>query len=156
MKPKLYLETTIVSYLTAWPSRDLITAAHQQITREWWESRDRFDLFASELVTREASGGDARAAARRLEILEGIPVLSLTREATELAAELVSTGPLPEKSLADALHISIAVLSGMNFLLTWNCTHLANAVIRHRIEQIFRLKGYDPPIICTPEELTEV
>lgn len=83
-------------------------------------------------------------------------MLSLTGEATELAKELVSTGPLPEKSLADGLHISIAVLSGMDFLLTWNCTHLANAVIRHRIEQIFRTKGYDPPIICTPEELTEV
>src|SRR5215210_2810597 len=150
MKPKLYLETTIISYLTAWPSRDLITAAHQQITREWWEGRDRFDLFVSELVTREAGRGDAQAATRRLELLRGIPVLSLTGEATERAKELVSTGPLPEKSLADARHISIAVLGGMDCLLTWNCTHLANAVIRHKIEQIFRTKGYDPPSVCRP------
>jgi PIN domain-containing protein len=151
----VYLETTIISYLSARPSRDVVTAAHQQITREWWERRNRFDLFVSELVVQEAGAGDAGASVRRLELLQGIPVLSLTRDALELARDLVNIGPLPEKALADALHISISVFSGMDFLVTWNCRHLANAVLRYRIEQICRTKGYNPPIICTPEELME-
>lgn len=152
---RVYLETTIVSYLAAWPSRDLVTAAHQQITRDWWERRDQFDLFVSELVLQEAGSGDVAAASRRLELLEGIPVLSVTRDALDLAGELVSRGPLPEKALADALHISLSVLSGLDFLVTWNCKHIANATLRHSIEKICRAKGFEPPIICTPEELME-
>src|SRR5215218_10242948 len=96
---KVYLETTIVSYLAAWPSRDLVTAAHQQITHDWWDRRNRFDLFVSELVLQEAGNGDATAASRRLELLKGIPILSVSRDALDLAEELVSRGPLPEKAL---------------------------------------------------------
>jgi hypothetical protein len=153
---KVYLETTIVSYLAAWPSRDLVTAAHQQITHDWWDRRNRFDLFVSELVLQEAGNGDATAASRRLELLEGIPVLSVSRDALDLAGELVSRGPLPEKALADALHISLSVLSGVDFLVTWNLKHIANAVLRQSIEKICRSKGFEPPTICTPEELMEV
>lgn len=152
---RVYLETTIVSYLAAWPSRDLVTAAHQQITREWWGRRDQFELFVSELVLQEAGAGDATAASRRLEILQGIPVLSITRDAVDLAEELVRRVPLPEKAVADALHISLSVLGGVDFLVTWNCKHIANAVLRHSIEKICRAKQFEPPIICTPEELME-
>ena len=155
MRPKVYLETTIPSYLTAWSSRDLIKAAHQQITREWWQDRARFDLYISQLVLREASGGDADAAGLRLETLKGIPVLAVSSAASTLAQQLVQHGPLPEKAGADALHIGIATVNGMDYLLTWNCTHIANATTRHRIEEICRASGYQPPILCTPEELME-
>ena len=152
---KVYLETTIPSYLTAWSSRDLIKAAHQQITREWWQSRARFDLYISQLVLREASGGDEEAAKLRLAALKGIPVLALSSDARALAQQLVQQGPLPESAVADALHIGIATVNGMDYLLTWNCAHIANATIRHRIEAICRASGYQPPILCTPEELME-
>jgi hypothetical protein len=156
MKPKIYLETTIGSYLSAWPSRDLVTAAHQQITREWWQARHQeFELFISQIVMQEARGGDPDAAARRLEILEALPLLELTEEATALARELVEQVPLPEKAAVDALHIALAVVHGMDYLLTWNCTHIANATLRNKIEAVCRSKGYEPPVICTPEELAE-
>jgi hypothetical protein len=154
MRPKVYLETTIPSYLTAWPSRDLVRAAHQQITREWWDSRrSDFDLYVSPTVLQEASAGDPNAAAERLKVLEGIPVLDLSDSATELAEELIKRVPLPAKASLDALHIAVAVVSGMDYLLTWNCTHIANAELRGRIEAVVRSLGYEPPVICTPEEL---
>ena len=156
MKPKIYLETTISSYLSAWPSRDLVTAAHQQITREWWQARhEEFDLFISQIVIQEAHGGDPDAAARRLEILKDLPLLEQTEEATALAQELVEQVPLPQKAAVDALHIALAVVHGMDYLLTWNCTHIANATLRSKIEAVCRSKGYEPPVICTPEELSE-
>ena len=155
MKPTVYIETSVVSYLTSRPSRDLVLAAHQQLTREWWEKRSRFDLFISELVLREMSLGDLDAAARRLEAVQGIAVVALSDEATNLARTFVERGPIPEKALADALHISLSVLSGIDYLLTWNCSHIANAMIRSKIEEVCREAGYDPPVICTPEELME-
>ena len=155
MRPKVYLETTIPSYLTAWASRDLVKAAHQQITREWWQHRARFDLYISQLVLREASGGDAEAARLRLEALKGVTVLALSPAASALAQQLVQQGPLPGNAVADALHIAIAVVNGMDYLLTWNCAHIANAAIRHRIEATCRASGYEPPVLCTPEELME-
>ena len=99
--------------------------------------------------------GDSDAAARRLEAMEGITVVALNDAATDLARTFVERGPVPEKALADALHISLAVLSGIDYLMTWNCSHIANAVIRNRIEKICREAGYDPPVICTPQELME-
>jgi hypothetical protein len=155
-KPTVYLETTIVSYLTARPSSDIVIAGHQQITREWWEKRLRFDLVISELVLREAGGGDQEAAARRLTAIREIPVLKLDDEATDLARELVNRGPLPKKALADALHIAICVTRGVGFLLTWNCSHIANAVVRPKVEELCRSRGYVAPTICTPDELMEV
>lgn len=153
--PKVYLETTIPRSLTAWSSRDLIKAAHQQITREWWQSRARFDLYISQLVLREASGGDVEAARLRLEALRGIPALALSSAAGALAQQLVRHGPLPDNAVADALHIGIATVNGMDYLVTWNCTQIANAALRQRIEAICRAGGYQPPILCTPEELME-
>lgn len=156
MKSRVYLETTIASYLTAWPSRDLVTAAHQQITREWWQKRrSDFDLFISQIVLREAGAGDPDAAAQRLQSLQDIPVLEERDEAVELAATLVGAIPLPKKAELDALHIALAVVHGMDYLLTWNCTHIANAALRHQIEAICHTRGYETPVICTPEELLE-
>ena len=156
MKPKVYLETTIPSYLTARPSRDLVTAAHQQITREWWDTRRHaFDLFISQMVIDEASAGDPDAAARRLEALAPLSLLDPRAEGADLAQALIEQVPLPVSATADALHIAIAVVNGMDYLLTWNCTHIANAVLRSQIETVCRSKGFAVPIICTPDELLE-
>ena len=153
MKPKVYLETTIPSYLTAWPSRDLIRAAHQQITREWWSARSQFDLFVSQVVLDEVQQGDTEAARRRMESISGITVLEVSQEANFLTKELIFQHSLPRKAAADAAHIAIAVVSGMDYLLTWNCTHIANAVMRHKIEDICRRCGYEPTLMCTPDQL---
>ena len=153
MKPTVYVETTIPSYLTAWPSRDLVRAAHQQITREWWARRDGFDLYSSRLVVQECQAGDAQAAADRLAALVGLPLLEQEAAEKELAEALVREVPLPAKAAADALHIATAAVHGMQYLLTWNCTHIANVALRPRIEAVCRSSGFDPPLICTPEEL---
>lgn len=154
MKPRIYLETTIPSYLMAWPSRDLVRAAHQQLTREWWQRRRaEFELFVSQVVVRECQAGDPVAAAERLEVLRDVPLLEQTEEATDLAQVLLKQVPLPDRAAVDALHIAIATVHGMDFLLTWNCTHIANAAFRDQIESVCREAGYEPPTICTPEEL---
>jgi predicted nucleic acid-binding protein len=154
MKPKLYLETTVPSYLSAWPSRDLIRAGHQQITREWWETRRAdFDIYISQLVLDEAGAGDAQAARDRLEVLQTLPLLDLTAEVTDLASDLKSELALPPKAITDAAHIAIAAVHGMDFLLTWNCTHIANAEMFSQIELACKERGFNAPVICTPEEL---
>jgi predicted nucleic acid-binding protein len=156
MKPKVYLETSIISYLTSRPSRDLIIAANQQITQEWWQFRqDAFELYVSELVIQEASAGDKTAAKQRLQTLEGIPELRLSEEIVVLAEKLIKDGALPQNAVEDALHIAIATLNGVDYLLTWNFKHLANATMRYKIEGVCRLLGYEPPVICTPQELWE-
>jgi len=156
MQPKVYIETTIVSYLAARPSRDLITAAHQQVTQEWWENRRTdFDLFVSQLVIQEASAGDEQAVQRRLQVLEGFPLLELNEQAVVLARMLIDEGTLSPQAAGDALHIAIATVHGMDYLLTWNLKHLANATIRNAITVACRARDYEPPVICTPEELLE-
>lgn len=156
MKPSLYLETTIIGYLASRTSRDLVTAANQQLTRDWWDQRrEQFDLFVSEAVVAECTAGDPDAAQERLAILGALQVLDLTQVAEELAGTLVERIPLPEKAELDALHIAIATVNGMDYLLTWNCRHLANAALLHRIEETCRTEGFDPPVICTPQQLME-
>ena len=154
MKPRVYVETSIISYLAARPSRDLVTAARQQVTHELWARKAAdFELWVAEAVVNECGGGDPDAAARRLELLRDLPLLGVDEGAVELAEALVARVPLPEKAAADALHIAIAVTSGMDYLLTWNCTHIANAVLRDGIEAVCREHGHEPLVICTPDEL---
>ena len=157
MKPKVYLETTIISYLTSRPSRDIITAAHQQSTQEWWDRRrDKFDVFVSQIVIQEAGEGDEDAITRRLGAIENIAQIEVQPQAVSLAQSLMADGLVPEKAAADALHIAIATVQGMDYLLTWNLKHIANATIRNAIADSCRQRGYEPPNICTPEELMEV
>lgn len=156
MNPSVYLETTIPSYLTAWRSPDLVMAARQQITREWWDDRRQaFDLFVSEVVLFEASAGDPVAAARRLEILDGIPLLEPKEDSDEIVQALVDELALPDRAAADAAHIALCVVNGIDFLLTWNFTHIANAAYRPAIDTVCRSFGYEIPVICSPEELME-
>ena len=155
MEAKVYIETTIVSYLTARPSRDLVIAAHQQITQEWWTNRRTdFDLYASQLVIQESSAGDSQMAQLRLVALDETLLLDVNREAVDLSRMLIRKGPIPEKAAVDALHIAIATVHGMDYLLTWNCKHIANAEMQTAVAAISRASGYEPPIICTPEELS--
>jgi predicted nucleic acid-binding protein len=154
MKAKVYLETSIVSYYSSRPSRDIITTARQQVTREWWEEyRGKFDTYISALVLEEAKGGDPDAAKKRLTALEGIPILEISNEAEELATAFVKFGPIPEVHSEDALHIALAVINGMDFLVTWNFHHINNAKMKKEIIRIAEENGYECPVICSPEEL---
>lgn len=154
MKPTLYIETTIPSYLTAWRSPELVMAANQEATRSWWETaRPSFELYISEIVLSEAAAGDAEAALRRCAVIDGLPELSVSREAEDLAAQLLAGAALPNHAKLDALHIAVAAVHGIEYLLTWNCKHIANATMRPRIESICRAAGFEPPVICTPLEL---
>jgi predicted nucleic acid-binding protein len=154
VKPKVYLETTVISYLAARPSRDIVVAAHQELTRQWWEQRRHdYHLVVSELVLREAAEGDSEAAERRNTILAGIDILEVGPGALELAEELVHRRAVPDIAAEDALHIAIAVTNGVEYLLTWNCAHIANAAMRRAIDDVCVEQGYAPTVLCTPEEL---
>ena len=157
MAPSVYVETSVVSYLTARTARDVVVAAYQEITREWWRTaQDKFVLFVSELVVAEAGIGDPDAARARLDIIERIPRLRATAAATELVQNLLDFGVVPREAGDDAAHIAIAVENGIDYLVTWNFRHIANVAMRSRIEDVCRRSGYAPPVICTPNELLEI
>ena len=144
----------IASYLTAPPSRDLRAAAWQQTTIQWWEQeRPRYELFTSELVLAEARAGDADAAGRRLAALDGLPLLSVADEVKELAGRLMADGGIPPHAEADAIHVAVASVHGMDYLLTWNCRHIDNATTKPVIRSICAVAGFTCPEICTPLEL---
>jgi len=154
VKSRLYLETTIPSYLTSRPSRDLIVAGHQQITREWWETRRHtFQLYISQLVVDEVGAGDPAAARKRLKVLQDLPLLDITPEVADVAYSILASGKVPRKAATDAAHIAIAAVHGMEFLVTWNCVHIANAAIAKALASICREHACECPVICTPEEL---
>ena len=156
MKSRVYVETTVISYLTARPARDVVVAGHQQSTRDWWDTAsDRFDLVVSELVRQEAGIGDQDAASARLSVLASLTTLDATAEADGLAETLVRTEAIPQTAVRDAVHIAIAAANGVEYLVTWNFRHIANAVARPLIESACRTAGFEPPTICTPEELME-
>jgi predicted nucleic acid-binding protein len=152
----VYIETSVISYLAARRSRNIVIAARQRLTRQWWRSRSSYRLFVSQIVLDEAAVGDPTARAGRLRALRGVPALAVTDEATQLAGKLVRRGGLPKKATVDAFHIGLAAAHQIEYLLTWNCKHIANATMRGTrgtIDAICRSAGLTPPIICTPEEL---
>lgn len=154
MKPKVYLETTIPSLLTAWPSRDLIIAADQQVTKEWWRTRRAdFELFVSQVVLDEAAEGDKAAASERLAQIERLPVLEVNADVERVARTVLKTGLIPAKASNDALHLAVAAVHRMHFLLTWNCRHLANAAIGGELAAACQQAGFEMPVICTPRAL---
>jgi predicted nucleic acid-binding protein len=156
MKPRLYLETTIPSYLVARRSRDLRLAADQETTQEWWEQRRQdYELFISEFVLVEAERGDVRMADGRLTILRGISILLETQAASDLAKQIISAQLIPPHAALDASHIAVATVHGMDYLLTWNCKHIHNVAIIRHIERLCERLGYTCPIICTPDDLTD-
>jgi predicted nucleic acid-binding protein len=153
---KAYIETSVIGYLCSRPTRDELTNAHQKLTREWWERRrSLFELYVSELVVDEVARGNAAEARVRLSVVGALPILKVSDQAKQLAAAILRSAALPAKAGADATHIAIATVNAMDFLLTWNCTHIANGIILRRVTALCRNMGYDPPIVCTPEELME-
>jgi predicted nucleic acid-binding protein len=151
--PSVYIKTSILSYLTARPSGDVRAAAWQQLTGQWWdECRQNYELFTSELVVVEASTGSPDSAQRRLEALKGIDELLVDSEVERLADRLIQGGALPESAPADALHIALAAIHRIDYLLTWNCRHIDNAKTKPIIREICSKEGYICPEICTPLE----
>jgi predicted nucleic acid-binding protein len=154
MKAKLYLESTVPSYLVARQSRDIVTAGHQATTREWWEKRrDDFHIFVSEVVVAEVSRGEKAMADLRLGVIKDFPRLAVTDEVKELAQSLIVSGGLPKKAVNDAAHIALAAVHEMHFLMTWNCRHIANAEMLRKVQSICRAHSTNCPVVCTPEEL---
>lgn len=153
MKEIVYIETTIVSYLTARPSRDGLLAAHQQLTREWWEKeRLRYHCLASEEVRVEAARGEAAMIELRLRWLSQVTILPLTPEMESLAMDFLTTGALPLTMRSDAMHLAAASVARADYLLTWNCRHLANANVLKRLAKEARNRGWELPLVCTPLE----
>lgn len=154
MKSSVYLETSIISYYTSRSNRDLIIAARQQQTHDWWKNRlEDFDVFISKMVLEEAADGDSTAAGERLHVVKDFPILDLTETTYTLAQELIRSKAMPKEYPEDALHVAIAALNGIDFILTWNFTHINNAETKRKIETSVRHQGYECPVICTPEEL---
>jgi predicted nucleic acid-binding protein len=150
----VYLETSLISYLVARPSRDLLVAAHQQVTQEWWANRRRqFECSVSQVVIDEASAGDPDEVQKRLVIINALPALEITAAVETLAEAIMAAGMLPPHAVRDAAHVAVAAVHAIDYLLTWNCKHLANAQISRRIALVCEKLGRRMPIICTPEEL---
>ncbi|NMC21656.1 MAG: type II toxin-antitoxin system VapC family toxin [Thermogutta sp.] len=150
----VYLETTFISCLVARPSRDVIVAGHQQITQEWWANRrSEFECSVSQVVIDEASAGDPAEVEKRLAIIAGLPALEVTETAEALTRAIMAAGILPPHAFPDAAHVALSAVHGVDYLLTWNCRHLANAQIARRITVVCEKLGHRMPIICTPEEL---
>jgi len=156
-KKIVYIETSIISYLTARPSSDLLAAAWQKVTLDWWDTqRDRFDLYTSDIVTEEAGRGDDLAVAKRLEALAGIPILAITGEVVALSEALIDAKALPPKAIGDSLHIAVSAVHGVDYLLTWNYRHIDNAETKPIVRRVCLTNGYGYPEICTPQELMGV
>ncbi len=154
MKPRVYIETTVISYLVPRSMRDVIQVARQQLTRAWWDQRaEDFDLVVSQLVINEAARGDQRYARRRLELLNDLPLLSATPESEDWANRILASRVFPPQATADVAHLALATAHGVDFLLTWNCKHLANPLLLRQVGRMIRAAGLEPPIVCTPEEL---
>ena len=154
MKPVVYLETSVVSYLAGRPSRDLVVAGRQEVSRDWWERRRvRYALRISVLVLQEIRRGDRAAAREREDAVAEVPVLEITLEAQRLAVDLVKRKAVPAQSEEDALHIALACVHGADYLLTWNFKHINNAETKRTLVEAIEEAGYECPMICSPEEL---
>ena len=150
----VYIETSIVSYLRQKPSSQVVAAARQLLTHQWWnDHRLNYELVVSQYVIDEVSAGHVLLAKQRLASLDGIPLLPITPEVPKIAQRIMALGVLPQKAQVDALHISLAAHHRIQYLLTWNCKHIANARILPRIHDILANMEIPIPIICTPEEM---
>ena len=150
----VYLETSFISYWVARPSGDLLVAAHQKTTQDWWAARrDQFTCNVSQVVIDEASSGDSAEVQKRLAIISGLAILEVTSDAESLTQAIMAAGMLPAHAFPDAAHVAVATVHGVDYLLTWNCKHLANAQIARQLARVCEELGHRMPIICTPEEL---
>ncbi len=154
MLSKVYVETTVISYLTAWPSSNDVIKRDQIATKTWWANcQNDCELFVSEMVLDEAQRGDPQAAAERLEIMKSLPILRRDQNARKLARKFMKEGAIPETERADAMHVAIAATSNMDYLVTWNLRHIKNSTKQSAIEAICRKAGFNVPVILTPREM---
>jgi len=154
MSETVYIETSIIGYLTLRPNNNLILMANSEATREWWDNRrPQFTLYISQVVLDEVARGDAEIATRRIEVLQSFPILVVNEAVQNLAVQFLARSNLPPKAADDALHIAAATVYGLDYLLTWNCRHIANAQIQKKLLQISNDAGYELPTICTPYSL---
>jgi predicted nucleic acid-binding protein len=150
----VYIETSVIGYLTARSTKNLIIAGNIETTRDWWQNRrSEFALYISQVVVDEVAKGDTEIALKRLEILSGLPLVELNQAVRNLSAQFLMRSNLPPKASDDAVHIAAAPVHGLDYLLTWNCKHIANAQIQRKLAEISLDLGYELPIICTPYEL---
>ena len=155
-KPRVYVETTVVSYLIARPSGNLRIAAHQVATKEWWQiSKHSCNLVTSELVLLEAGAGDPSASKERINVLAPLPLLRTSEEVDRLSEQLIHCKLIPAGVADDATHVAMAAVHQVDFLATWNMKHIANPYLRDRISSLIAGEGFIPPVICTPEDLLE-
>ena len=153
-KPTVYIETSFISYVTSRLSNDYLVSAHQRVSRDWWERRRNFfNLCISQLVIDEISAGDKEESSKRNQLVIGLRELRATPEALNLAKSFIEQGALPKKAFDDALHMALAAVNGMDYLLTWNCKHIANVEVIHVIVEVCEESEYKPPLICTPLEI---
>lgn len=155
-KKRVYVESSVISYLTARPPRDMRRRVRQDITIEWWEKREKWALFLSSVVLEEIAGGDSFAAEQRLVTAQGLPVLPDHPQTKALVDKLIAGAAIPSKAHADAAHLALAALHGMDYLATWNQTHLDNPDLRHKIAEIITGQGLTPTAVLTPERLLEM
>ena len=154
MSETVYIETSIIGYLTARSSNNLILMANVEATKEWWNTNSsRFLFYISQLVLDEVARGDIEIANQRLNLLKDFPLLEINESVQNLAEKFLDQSNLPSKAADDALHIAIATFYRLDYLLTWNCKHIANAKIQKKLTQISLESGYELPTICTPYEL---
>ncbi len=154
MSETVYIETSILGYLTARSTKNLVLAANIEVTKDWWQlRRSTFNLYISQVVLDEVAQGDAEIAAQRLEVLQDVPLLEVTETVENLAAQFILRSNLPPKASDDAIHIALATVNRLDYLLTWNCKHIANAQIQKKLREICSSFGHTLPIICTPYEL---
>ena len=152
MKPKIYIETSVVSYLVSRPSKNVITAGHQVITRDFWETLNDFEVYISDMVIQEASAGDAAQAKERISALQGFPLLEIGDSVKHLAKALLDAKSVPEKCLEDAIHIAVAAVNGIDVIVTWNFKHINNPITRMKIRHVVENRGLVCPEICSPDE----
>ena len=157
MKPKLYIETSVISYLAARPSKDVVVAGQQASTQRWWkEKRRNYQLFASKLVWQEAGEGNVHAVHRRLKFMRALRWLQVTSEVLQLSEALVESKALPPNAADDATHIALGAAYRMEFLLTWNFTHINNPATEEQVRIVCRRHGFHCPVICTPDQLLSI
>jgi predicted nucleic acid-binding protein len=157
MKKRVYIETTVVSYFSAKPSRDITVVGHQEVTRELWpELLSKYETYISALVFEEAPKGDSAQANKRLAAIKPFPMLDIDDEVQSLAEKIIAKRAIPAEYPEDALHVAVAAVNGIEVVVTWNFTHLNNPFTRKRVRQIVEGEGYGCPEICSPEELLEV
>lgn len=156
MKPRVYIESSVVSYLTARPSRHILTLARQDLTLSWWAlHHQEFTGFASQLVVQEISRGDVDAALKRVNLCQQLSMLEISQEAEDLAGKLLEQGAIPKTEPEDALHVAIAVVNRMDYIATWNFVHMVGASAKFKLQLHISRLGYVPPILVTPQELLE-